>query len=840
MHRQGIIFLLLMLTLCAPGAARRPLTVEDTLRLESITDAETSPDGRYMLLIKEPASLSRKDFARDTIFGPKTGTLIALDLRGKLKPRALIDVAGEGYALGPFSPDSTRVLVYWTADRKLGLGCYDFETGRFTRFATSPQLNSRTDFHPLWLSNEEIIYAGEADGEQPFELFDRPEVARRSNDLWARSWSGKVPGVVISQSRSDGGGDRSERGMLVRANVRTGRAVTIADGVYSDLRLSWDGRYVAALRHYSSGQPPVSRNDDWTFQTRTELVVFDRRSGRPSFESHGLTVGLGSLQWAPRSDKIAFFAWSPAGSSDAGLYHVYDASAHQLTVRPHRGLDLVSERERGWFPRPERAAWLEDGIAVAARAEDSPSAPPAFVPKDASRSGTSEPGIGWFLLEAGGKVRPLTPALENVSPVLVEADVDRLVVIADGRLWAITPDGPPRRLLDAYDGLSIAFPPTIRTNVAKNPLLLEQSQNGKIAYLIPDLSGGSPVVRVDLGPNETLLAAAPDGTALLANTAHARTDILINRGAQRQPVMRLNAFLDGVDLGQRREISYLAPSGKALTGCVMLPPGYVKGRAYPTIVITYPGLPGPCPPASIDFFSDEELLAAHGYVVLRPGNPVEAIRTADGPIAGMPAVVESAIDAALAAGYSDPQRLGLWGVSQGGWSSLWLATQMKQFKAVVSAQGWTDLPSHYLGADHQQLFFPEYMPYAMNTVRYEPPAGSEQSIGKTLWQAPDIYVKNSSTMHADKVTAPVMLIGSDMDIFPLWQYQEMYTALYRLRKPACLVVYMGEGHWPQSPANVRDLWERAFAWFDFHLRHAVSNGCADPDVPPATAGPAAR
>jgi len=95
-------------------------------------------------------------------------------------------------------------------------------------------------------------------------------------------------------------------------------------------------------------------------------------------------------------------------------------------------------------------------------------------------------------------------------------------------------------------------------------------------------------------------------------------------------------------------------------------------------------------------------------------------------------------------------------------------------------------------------------------------------------------------MHADKVTAPVMLIASDMDIFPLWQYQEMYTALYRLRKPACLVVYMGEGHWPQSPANVKDLWARAFDWFDFHLRNGAANGCADRAAMPPAASAAGR
>ena len=42
----------------------------------------------------------------------------------------------------------------------------------------------------------------------------------------------------------------------------------------------------------------------------------------------------------------------------------------------------------------------------------------------------------------------------------------------------------------------------------------------------------------------------------------------------------------------------------------------------------------------------------------------------------------------------------------------------------------------------------------------------------------------------------------------------MFTALKRQNKRAEFVRYWGEGHTLNSPANIRDLWARVFAWFD--------------------------
>jgi dipeptidyl aminopeptidase/acylaminoacyl peptidase len=64
------------------------------------------------------------------------------------------------------------------------------------------------------------------------------------------------------------------------------------------------------------------------------------------------------------------------------------------------------------------------------------------------------------------------------------------------------------------------------------------------------------------------------------------------------------------------------------------------------------------------------------------------------------------------------------------------------------------------------------------------------------------------------VTAPIMLIHSDMDTFPITQYDRMFTALNLLGKRAELRRYWGEGHSPSSPANIRDMWGEIFEWFE--------------------------
>jgi dipeptidyl aminopeptidase/acylaminoacyl peptidase len=259
---------------------------------------------------------------------------------------------------------------------------------------------------------------------------------------------------------------------------------------------------------------------------------------------------------------------------------------------------------------------------------------------------------------------------------------------------------------------------------------------------------------------------------------------------------------------------------------LMFPPGYKPGRKYPLIVDVYPDRPGGCaaPEQRARFAMaagttaySEHLLAAHGFLVFRPDAGGGISRTPDGPQAVLPAVVDRGVDAVLAAGYADPARIGLIGFSQGGFASLWVATQSPRYKAVVSLNGWSDLADDFFQMSWLQQLESTEMPSDGDAEKYLTPAGSHFSMGGTPWKSPLRYVQNSPLWRSDGVSAPVLLIHSDMDEFPDASYMAFFSSLYIQRKDARLLIYRGEGHSPSSPANIRHMWENIFSWFDKYL-----------------------
>jgi dipeptidyl aminopeptidase/acylaminoacyl peptidase len=231
----------------------------------------------------------------------------------------------------------------------------------------------------------------------------------------------------------------------------------------------------------------------------------------------------------------------------------------------------------------------------------------------------------------------------------------------------------------------------------------------------------------------------------------------------------------------------------------------------PLIVEVYPGSRPRCeirtPILSFPNPRSPYLWAGRGYAYARIALPREYIRTDDGPIAGMDEAVETALDALIATGRVDPDRMVLSGFSQGAVSALYVAAHSDRFAAVIAGNGWADLTSHYFGPPGiYSILDPDY--FGSEFIRYEAEAGSEFGIGRTPFEDPDIYTRNSPVLLAPDINAPVLLMHSDMDSFSMEQFDEMYSALLRAGKDARYVRYWGEGHGPSSPANIRDMWQR--------------------------------
>lgn len=146
------------------------------------------------------------------------------------------------------------------------------------------------------------------------------------------------------------------------------------------------------------------------------------------------------------------------------------------------------------------------------------------------------------------------------------------------------------------------------------------------------------------------------------------------------------------------------------------------------------------------------------------------------------------IDALVAAGIADPDRLGVTGKSHGGFISSWLITQDRRFKAAVPIAPITDWASQRLSSNI--------------------PTFSDRFVGHPGGPLP------SPILHVADVTTPVLLIAGAKDrCTPPAQAEHFHRALLLAGKPSTLLVYPEEGHGISTLPAMIDHIARILAFF---------------------------
>jgi dipeptidyl aminopeptidase/acylaminoacyl peptidase len=170
-----------------------------------------------------------------------------------------------------------------------------------------------------------------------------------------------------------------------------------------------------------------------------------------------------------------------------------------------------------------------------------------------------------------------------------------------------------------------------------------------------------------------------------------------------------------------------------------------------------------------------------------------------------------AVDKAIELGIADPKRLGLMGQSFGGFSTYGLVTQTTRFQAAVALAGLSDLASLYAQFDARQRYgaFPQEDLFYMFLAE-----SGQERLGNPPWRDFGRYIRNSPIFYVDRVETPLMIIQGDMDYVAMQQGEQFFMSLYRQNKRAEFLRYWGEGHVLEGPANIRDMWQRIYAWFD--------------------------
>jgi dipeptidyl aminopeptidase/acylaminoacyl peptidase len=99
---------------------------------------------------------------------------------------------------------------------------------------------------------------------------------------------------------------------------------------------------------------------------------------------------------------------------------------------------------------------------------------------------------------------------------------------------------------------------------------------------------------------------------------------------------------------------------------------------------------------------------------------------------------------------------------------------------------------------------------------------TQSRIGGSLWEYPRRYLENSPIFRIDDVETPLLIMHNDQDAaVPWYQGIELFVALRRLNKPAWMINYNGEPHWPTKYQNKRDWTIRMQQFFDHYLLGAA-------------------
>ena len=318
-------------------------------------------------------------------------------------------------------------------------------------------------------------------------------------------------------------------------------------------------------------------------------------------------------------------------------------------------------------------------------------------------------------------------------------------------------------------------------------------------------------------PDLRLLSASPEADAALYLANGPSGSQLWLAGAGPVLLWEANQWMKGIKLGRAESFAYKATDGTSQTAWLLLPPDHVRGTRVPVVTIVYPGSvyratePGTFSPFRVNF-EHPQLFAALGYAVLLPSMPAPKDPNDSHSLGLLPNGVIPAIDAAIANGVADPDRIAVLGQSDGGFAVLGLITQTNRFRSAIASAGFSNFNSLYGTFYGQYRHGDSGRPEAAQVLRMLQLEKGAMNMAGPPWKEAERYRENSAIHRADKVETPLLLIHGEVDYIPIQQSEEFFTALFRQDKRVTLLRYAGEGHTISDRANVLDLWERMEKW----------------------------
>jgi Prolyl oligopeptidase family len=816
-------------------STKRPISIDDLLRMENIRRAIVTPDGEAVIYEKIPpyetamTSGAHSGDVQDSPVG-----LMYLDLQHHATPQPLFAQDPKGaYWLEGLSPDGQTLAVNMLVDGKLRAGAVSLQSHKITVFAFEPAVPSLQP-NPTWISSDELVYVTAPSRWDESSLKGRAGLIEAIESLYTDALSGVRPSSTVVRSSKDGLHEVATflPGELLRVNVHTGLTKRIGDGQFYDITLSPNKRYLAALKNAGRYQP--SRLPPGVEQIHREaLVVFDLASESvPETPCSECDIFVHTLAWSHDGDRLTYIAKAvSSGETPAMLWEHRPGSTldHPYNLQNFQFACGTSEA-RANVPVP---AFTDEILAYGHPSlnAESPMLTPIQCADPAFPISSKRDVL--YRLRRDRAPEPLVEAYAADSQ-LVTADDSVAYFVASGSLWMIQRSGhttnclaAPHRGYGAYDSWRSVIKP--QNYLLQSPGMISDDrivlESDREIVLFKKGTHAHVTIKRPSSDAQLLDVSSNENSALfITRTAYDGGAPAVGKLVVAEParaplvISSINSYLQDIANPVESVVEYDGPHGERLSSCLLLPSGSKDhAQRYPTIVVVYPGYKrGECSHFlgswSYDLFTSE------GYAVLFPATPSILMASDAGPTGNITDLVVRSVEAAVGSGKVDPNAVGLFGHSQGMHEVLRIITETDRFKAAFVWNGISDFASEY-GSFSLPDRFSESSWLGTSESRFEfPPYAGPNSLGVKPWENPARYMSNSPVFSADKIHTPLLLVNGDLDVFGLNQSAEMFNALYRLRREAEYVTYWGEGHVNQSPANIRDLWARQRIWFNTHLR----------------------
>jgi dipeptidyl aminopeptidase/acylaminoacyl peptidase len=335
----------------------------------------------------------------------------------------------------------------------------------------------------------------------------------------------------------------------------------------------------------------------------------------------------------------------------------------------------------------------------------------------------------------------------------------------------------------------------------EQPIVRVSVEDGRLERVVPGAS-------VDYS-----ISLSQDGRRMAYKAVEGRTmgDVFVYDAAVRRAtkVTDVNPELRELALGALKPIKWRSFDGMEIWGLLLTPPGAISGRRLPLLVYVHGGPGGGFTHGLFPQFMHivpqvdpypTEAMASAGFAVLFP-MPRGGAGYGE---AGQRAIVNAwgeadykdimtGVDALIAQGTADPDRLGVMGASYGGYMTNWIVGHTGRFKAASAGASLSDLTDEYFLSEGGE-FMVDYF--------------------KRPWENGPSYIEHSPLTYAGKVTTPLLIQHGEVDprvpIVGAWKW---YRALKAQGKTVEFDIYPRGGHVLREPMQQREAMKRNLEWF---------------------------